>query len=570
MSEYFIHPTLGSDAHAGLAPDAPWKTFAPLARITLGPGDHVELLAPGPIDHTLHLRGAGTDAQPIQLRFAPGRYDIHPDHLTARQLHISNCNDQQDQPKPLALFIDHARHVNIHGQGALLVCRAKMIQLGLDHAQSIRVTGLTFDYHRPTVSEWTVTAAGPDWAELAIHPDSTYQIDGSAVQWLGEGWSYRTGLAQQLNPDTHDVRRRKDPLPSMLLQQISPGHLRATGTHDMIAGQVFQLRNTLRDGCGTLIAHSSDIVFDDVHFAFIHGMGVVAQYSQDITMNRVRIEPRAGSGRTTAAWADCMHFSGCRGMVTIDQCNFNGAHDDAINIHGTYLRIVGQPAADQIRVAFMHRQTFGFQAFFPGDEIEFVRAGSMQSYASARIRGVQMPDDREQLLQLDAAVPAWMENDVVENVTWTPGVRISRCTVMRIPTRGFLLTTRQPVVVTDNTFVRTSHGIQVSGDTSSWFESGCVRDMLICHNHFVRPKRAAVSIQPENHQPNPAVHRNIRIRDNQIQLDADALALQAKGVTGLSFTGNVITADPAVPLDQRIVVTDCRDTTMNALGMMRG
>ena len=84
--------------------------------------------------------------------------------------------------------------------------------------------------------------------------------------------------------------------------------------------------------------------------------------------------PRLETGRTVAAFADFMHISSCRGKVGILNSHFEGAHDDPINVHGTHLRIIDKPAPNQVLVRFMHGQSYGFDAFFTGDEIDFVQA----------------------------------------------------------------------------------------------------------------------------------------------------------------------------------------------------
>jgi len=61
------------------------------------------------------------------------------------------------------------------------------------------------------------------------------------------------------------------------------------------------------------------------------------------------------------------------------------AHDDAINVHGTHLRIVERLVGRKVKVRFMHPQTFGFMAFNSGDEIEFVRSDSLATYGANRV-----------------------------------------------------------------------------------------------------------------------------------------------------------------------------------------
>ena len=101
-----------------------------------------------------------------------------------------------------------------------------------------------------------------------------------------------------------------------------------------------------------------------------------------------------------------------------------------------------------------------------------------------------MVSPREIEITLTKPVPANLLKNgtrVVENITWTPRVHIARCHFSRIPTRGILITTRQPSVIEDNYF----YGMQMSAilvadDARSWFESGPVHNLIIRNNTFNR------------------------------------------------------------------------------------
>lgn len=561
-SVYYIDPGKGCDDNLGGDADHPWRSFKPLNARRLRPGDRVEILSPGSFDQSLVVRGQGTAEAPIFVHFAPGRYDIHPVHAQRRQYNISNANDDVANPKAIALLLENAAHVAVSGPGARIVCRGKMIEICIDHSEHVLISDLQFDYHRPTVSEFTVVASTEAYADLSIHPDSAYLVEEGRIIWQGEGWSYETGLAQELIPETHEVWRRRDPLAGLVIEELDPFRIRAHGPHDMVAGRVFQLRNTFRDCVGVFVHRSRHVTLRDVDLLFMHGMGVLCQFSEDITLDSVAIAPDEKSGRTTAAWADCTHFSGCRGKIILRDCTFCGAHDDAVNIHGTHLRIIEQISDRQIRVQFIHRQTYGFMAFNPGDEIEFVRWDSLAPFAVNRVTAVEMPDPRELLLTLAEPVPDWHTDDVIENVTWTPAVEICGCTAMRIPTRGFLITTRRPVIVSGNTFVRLGNGIHIESDAEGWFESGCVRDMVIRGNRFLRSKKPAIRISPHNRTPNQAVHRNITITGNEFVLAGKEPAVDASGVTGLTITGNRLLMPEGREAEGLLVTGDCLDVTI--------
>jgi hypothetical protein len=261
----------------------------------------------------------------------------------------------------------------------------------------------------------------------------------------------------------------------------------------------------------------------------------------------VRVASRPGSGRIVSAIADCFHFSGCRGTILLDSCLTSGSHDDAVNVHGIHLQIVARPAPDILRVRFMHPQTWGFNAFFPGDSIAYVDPQSLLPIGYGIVRKAAMIDRREMELELAAAPPdSIIVGDCLENLTWTPAVEIRHCRFERTNTRGVLVTTRRKVVIEDNVFYHTGmQAILIADDALSWFESGAVRDVLIRRNRFVGggynsvPDDYVIAVAPENRKvvAGEFVHHDIRIEDNTFDT-SDGLLLSAKSVDGLSFLRN--------------------------------
>lgn len=564
-TDYYIHPAEGDDTHTGLEKEAAWRTFAPVNATTFRPGDRLHILAPGQFERTLRITGSGNQAAPIEVHFAPGRYDSSPARAIRRKYNISNTNADPEGEKAIGIFLDRAKHVRIHGHGARIVFRGKAIQVGIDQSEDIAISDLKFDYHRPTVSEYRVTGVEGERIEIKVHPDSTYEIREGQLIWIGEGWEKTGNLTQELNPETDQVRRTGKSLKGLAIEEISPFHLRATGKSDLKEGHVYQVRDTFRDYAAVFTRRSKDIVWQDVDFYFIHGMGLVSQFSENLTFERVSIAPDPESGRTTAAWADGIHVSGCRGKVVIKDCKFSGLHDDPINVHGTHLRVVEQVSDKQIKVRFMHSQTFGFMAFNPGDAITFVRWDSLATYAPNVVEAAELLNPKEMLLTLERAVPAKLqEKDVIENVTWTPEVLISGCEVRRTPTRGFLLTTRRKAVIENNTFYRTwMSAILLENDARGWYESGAIRDLTIRNNDFFYCCEPVIHVNPRNSVANDAAHRNIRIKGNRFKL-RDKLAIKAHSTKGLTIKGNTFHADQELGPGDAIQTSDCAEVTIRA------
>ena len=558
-TSYFIDPAKGDDSNSGLDEKSAWRSFQRVNQLLLAAGDKVKITSPGSFDQTIMLMGSGTVSAPIELSFAPGQYDFHTKNQCRRKFNISNTNASPEADKLIAIFLKDSKHINVTGPGALIMCRGKMIEVCLDHCENVTVSKLSFDYKHPTVTEYKVVEVGDGYVDMQIHKDSQYSIEGGKLTWKGEGWSFQGGLGQELNLDTNEVRRRRDPLNGLTMKELKPLLLRASGKHKMKMGHIYQIREPFRDYAAVFTRRSKDITWKDVHFRFLHGMGLVNQFSENLTFDGVKIAPDPASGRTTAAWADGIQISGCKGKVLVKDCVFSGAHDDAINIHGTHLR-VSKVSELQIKVSFIHSQTYGFMAFNAGDEVEFIRWDSLKPYSANKIKEAKLLNPKEMLLTLEKPYPNDIkENDVLENVTWTPEVEIRGCTVSRIPTRGFLITTRRKVLVENNTFNATHmSAILLEDDAKGWFESGCVRDMTIRNNRFIRCAEPVVNINPQNSVPNKAVHQNIKIEGNHFVLRSKS-SVKGQSSTGLTVTGNTIYSDPVLDDASSIKIIDCED-----------
>ena len=100
------------------------------------------------------------------------------------------------------------------------------------------------------------------------------------------------------------------------------------------------MRTTVRDHAGTFFWQSKDVTLNHLDVRFLHGFGMVGQFTENVTLNDVDFETDPASGRTTAGYADFIQMSGCKGLIEISDCTFSNPHDDPINIHGTFLQVV--------------------------------------------------------------------------------------------------------------------------------------------------------------------------------------------------------------------------------------
>lgn len=491
---------------------------------------------------------------PLVLTCDSGRYDLYPGRAVKACYLVSNTASEDENPdatKTIGIHLQGLRNVTLDGNGSLFVFHGKQTMIVIDGCEDVNIRNLQLDYERPTVTEMTVEWIGENFIDTVVHKDSRYELENGALTWTGEGWRFRDGPMQEYDPLTNTTWRIDNiVIAAARVEEREPGRLRLIYAEGWLpqttVGRVFQARDGIRDQVGALIIGSRKVAWRDVGVHFMHGLGLVCQFSEDVFFERMELAPRADTGRTAAAFADCVHVSGCRGLIRVADSRFAGAHDDVINVHGTYLRVAEQPSENELLLRFMHPQTYGFPAFFPGDVIAFVRSESLISYGDAVVEEAELVEPRVMRIKLDRRAPEQLRaGDVIENVTWTPEVEIVGNRMARIPTRGILVTTRRRALIEGNFFERMAmSAVLVACDARSWFESGIVTDLTIRGNSFLEcghAEAAVISISPEmtTAEEGQYAHSGITIEGNRFDM-RDAPLLEASFAEGLTFANNLI------------------------------
>ncbi|WP_455674691.1 alpha-1,3-galactosidase-related protein [Phocaeicola sp.] len=515
------------------------------------------------------------------LAFEKGRYDFWPEGAVRKEYFITNTSTEQECPskvKTIGILFENMEGLTIEGNNATLMFHGKMTMIAFAHCKQMKLNNLHIDFERPGGSEITYTKVDSQGVEVALHRDSRYEIADGQIHLYGEGWRSNKNHCIQYDPENEHFFYCNDwnTLAASKATEVSPGVIRFSTPSDFRpkTGNTLTVRDIIRDQVGMFIYESRDITLNKIGMHYMHGLGIVSQYTRNITMKEVNCEPREGSGRILASSADFMHFSGCSGKINILGCRYAGAQDDPINVHGTNLRAIEQVNDKTLKLRFMHGQSYGFNAYFEGDTVAFVKAATMERFASAKVTSAKRLTDRTIEVSFDRNIPNGLElnHDCVENITCTPEVEIRNCYFTRTSTRGTLMTTPRKVVIADNTYYKTGmSAILIEGDAEGWYESGPVKDVLIQNNTFIDctynggPGNAVIAIHPSNTivDANHPVHRNIRIIGNTFQTWGNPV-VYAKSTEGLVFENNSVTCSPETDMLQKemFILNGCKNVTI--------
>ncbi|MBL9135094.1 MAG: right-handed parallel beta-helix repeat-containing protein [Verrucomicrobiales bacterium] len=518
------------------------------------------------------------------LVFPRGRYDFWPQGCIERDYFESNTT--QDNPKRLAILIENFRGLTVEGSGSTFVFHDRMQPFTVDHSTQVTLRNCSLDWDIPLTAEATVEEATEGYLDLRIDDRQfPYVIESGKLVFVGEGWKSAWGDAMEFDgktlrvvPQTGDAGCLGSRWRDYRAEELDKGRVRLQhrfGRRPAV-GNVLVLRHSVRDHAGLFIVNSKDIWVENVDLFHCAGLGLLAQYSENVSLRRFRAVP-SPRRKVLSGHDDGVHVSNCRGLVRIEDCRFHGLMDDPINVHGTSVRIIERRAPDRLVCKFMHPQSTGMIWGRAGDRIGFIDRDSMRTVAQGVCARFEARDRDTFEVILEAPAPGEIRvGDALENLTWAPAVEIRGCHFASNRARGILVSTPGRVVIENNRFESSGSAILISGDANQWYESGAVTDVTIRRNVFESPcltsmyqfSEGIISIDPEipRLDPEHPFHRNIRIEDNTFH-PFDYPVLYAKSVRGLIFSNNrMIRSHEFAPFHARkatLTFEACRDVRID-------
>lgn len=509
------------------------------------------------------------EGEKVILRFPEGRYEFHEKGAAVREYYISNHD--QTNPKKVGIALEDMKNLTLDRQGSEFVFHGRMLPVSLLRSENCLLKNFSIDFENPHIAQVKIVENDPQdgivfepapWVDYRIAKDSIFEA-------YGEGWTMRHSWGIAFDGDTkHLVYNTSDiGCPTKGASEVAPRRIHAPGWKDarLVPGTVVAMRGWGRPTPGIFLSHDVNTTIENVKVHYAEGMGLLAQLCENITLEKFGVCLKGDADpRYFTTQADATHFSGCKGKIV--SCNglYEGMMDDAINVHGTYLKVVKRVDDRTLVGRYMHGQSWGFEWGCPGDEVQFIRSNTMELVGKQNKIISIRPYDKEQtegarefLITFQEPVDQVINEQSgfgIENLTWTPEVLFSGNVIRNNRARGSLFSTPRKTIVENNLFDHTSGAaILLCGDCNGWFETGACRHVIIRKNRFVNAltnlfqfTNAVISIYPEipdlkgqQQYFHGGPEGGIVIEDNEFET-FDAPILYAKSVDGLVFRNNTI------------------------------
>ena len=539
----------------------------------------------GLVEQMLAQVKAEAAGKAVTIRFAPGKYHFHPESAAHREYYISNHDQHKDRAVGIAIEGFHG--LTLDGSGADFIFHGRMLPVSVVGTEKCTLRNLSIDFATPHIAQAEVVKNDPEQGiTFRVAPwVNTRVTEHGAFEHYGEGWAMRPGWGIAFDPLTRHILYKTGDIgtPVHQVQQIDEHTFLAPAWKDsrLPVGTIVAMRSYERPSPGVFVSHATNTRLENVKVHYAEGMGLLAQMSEDLTLDGFCVCLRGDDDpRYFTTQADATHFSGCKGKIRSVNGLYEAMMDDAINVHGTYLKVMERIDDYTLKARYMHGQAWGFDWGYVGDEVQFVRSNTMELVGGtakpfvtsvteiseidasstlnsqpSTLRGLH--GAKEFIIRFADALPTEIsaaEGYGIENLTWTPEVYFADNTIRNNRARGTLFSTPKRTVVEDNLFDHTSGtAILLCGDCNGWFETGACRDVLIRRNRFVNSltcmfqfTNAVISIYPEIPNLNGQKEyfhggkkHAIRIVNNEFET-FDHPLLYAKSIDGLLWKNNKI------------------------------
>ncbi len=501
----------------------------------------------------------------VKLVFLKGTYYFDSVDSPKKQVYISNHD--QIGLRPIGMLIEGMENLTIEGMGSDFICRGRMLPIAVLNSRNIKFNQLSIDFENPQISQIEIventdkgiTFRPATWVKWRINEQGYFES-------YGEDWQLVPSTGIAFDKDTKQMLYRVADLgySTKGAKVLEDGTIYAPQWKDarLKPSSIIAMRTYERPNPAIFLAGNKNIKLNQVKVHYAEGMGLLAQATKDIKLNGFSVCLKDGSKRYFTTQADATHFSACSGKIKVENALFEGMMDDAINVHGVYLKLVKRLDNHRLVGRYMHPQAWGFEWGKKGEKVQFIASKTFDPIAKLNTIKEIEPYEQESLdgakefvITFKHKLPKELNENTaigIENLSRTPSVSFKHNLIRHNRARGTLFNTPKRVLVENNVFDHVSgSAILVSTDCNMWFESGQTKNLIIRNNQFIdvltslyQFTEAVISIYPlipelkKQQQPFYGKERDGILIEDNVFMTFDTPLLFARSTKGILWRKN--------------------------------
>ncbi len=512
------------------------------------------------------------------LTLITGNYVFCSKNAEERELYISDtiaADEYEKGEKPnirrCAVVLENVRNMEIDCCDSNFIMDGKMTHLVFRNCENIKLKNLNIETVNPDVHKITVLKSSTFYVSFKVDETSRFVEENGSYYWCGT--DYKMSITDFKNnmrfpvasADNYShLSRGAHPLHGVAsIKPISERvfNARFITPKDFAPGDTFYIYPPKRCQVGVFIDSCRNITLENVSQSFNNGFGVVAQNSENITLDRIKCVPNSNYEADLCSLSDFLRFVMCRGKIRVLDSEFDGTGGNGCNLHGIHFKIT-KIDKNRITVRFCNDRAYGFPCIREGDMIAFIDPRTLIEVGSTKIIHATLRDEYYYDLEVATYDVPLAVGGFVEDISACPDFEFSGNTLNKIVKSGVRCNTRGRIRIENNRLLNTGEqGIVISGDVSNKYESGCVLNGVIRGNAFMNCEKSAILIKPENRKYSGPVHKNIRIEDNLFIIN-NITALDASSCSDIEmqhnvYKGRALNGRWVIARNTENLVTDC-------------
>lgn len=435
-----------------------------------------------------------------------GEYAVAED-CTQKRFYYQSNNDAGE--RDVAFLLRDMQDITLDFSGSTLVFQGRISPFVFENCKNVTLKNVIVDYDRPFFTEGVIVETGKDYYVLKIDREKfPYRVEEYSFIACAPTWecNLKSGINLFLEYDAIEKApaynsllqicvtggenaeiEENSPLPENILwvEDLGNGLVKFSGEvyADLKVGNVMVITHERRINNTVYAVNSENLHFENVRVIHSGAMGIVCQICKDIFISAFRCELTERSKGLVTLNCDALHFVNCSGIIEVQDSIMENMMDDGINIHGIYTT-VAKVEKGKLLLDIHHFQQYGINVYCAGDEIAVMKKGTYDAFIPVKVLASKMLGEKQIEILTDSDLTGVEYGCIAVNDERMPSVRVCGCRTGRNRPRGFLITTPKKVVIENNYFNNSAFGLHFPGESTFWFESSGVRNVLIRGNHF--------------------------------------------------------------------------------------